>query len=313
MIHLPLSKCPTAHSSNVPIVNQPYCIQRTIAFKSPSPFDYNMRLIPERELTRPLPDGVLFDTPMAMVIILKDIAYFSRCVDILLENANIISSRSEVIPLTYYIKLAQHIVALRSWSNYIRNLTVDELEKSDYDAEWLDRIVDDLDSAMWQMEFINMVLNGVQEDAKLTKEQSNMVARAFVNAGETLRIMFYIVPAAHRVKDLTHDPKFKLDVANRPIRTLHLVCVKALTLMAELDAKTTPHRTIEKEGKLWDLEDRLRHWGVDRVDGEAPFDSYIQIGDDEITAGDAQDLYDTFLVILCIQSQLLSFVLLFFA
>ena len=232
-----------------------------------------------------------------------DVAHLSRCIDIATAKASTISSRSKRIAFKDYINLARNISPLRSWANYIRLKRVAELKDGDYEAIGVGNIRRNLDDTFKHIEAANTILNSVQEDGKLTDLQSAAVAHEFDLAGQLLEILVDRLPPSHRAKDLIGDSFFKQDVAKRPIRTMYVVCVKTLTLMADLEAKFLKDGKKEKWGIWRDQEDRLRVWGLDRIDGQAPFDSYIEIGDNEDTEDDAQFLYDAFSIILCIQCQ----------
>ena len=85
---------------------------------------------------------------------------------------------------------------------------------------------------------------------------------------------------------------------------MYSVCVGTLTLMAELEAEVGSDGWVKPWGTWRDQESRLRYWGHDRIDGQAPIDTYLEIGDNEETEDDAQFLYHAFSMILYIQCQL---------
>ena len=270
-----------------------------------------MRSIPERVALRLPPDSAtVFDMPLEMFMILGDVAHLSRCVDIVTWKVSTICEAG--IPLANYIKLAQNIDPLRSWANYIRGLTIEELQSSDYEAVGVNSMRTNLDDSIKHIEAANTILDAVLEDAKTNVAQSRSIALEFNEAGRALETLVGTLPPIHRVKDLVSNSLFKKDVANRPIRTMYSVCVKTLTLMAELEEEIGEDGKPKTWGKWRDQESRLRYWGHDRIDGQAPVDSYIEIGNNEETEDDAQFLCDAFSMILYIQCQSLPFALLCF-
>jgi len=209
-----------------------------------------------------------------------------------------------------YIDLAKNIDILRSWANHLRDLSIDELESSGYRVIQLCNMRENLDKTLEHIGTANTILDSVSEDEEMSLRQSLSVGVELSVAGRVLGYLIGYLPIAHRAKDLVTNSFFKKDVANRPIRTMYSVCVKILTLMAELEAEIGEDGNPKAWGKWRDQESRLRYWGHDRIDGQAPGDSYIEIGDNEETEDDAQFLFDAFSMILYIQCQLLPLALL---
>jgi len=231
--------------------------------------------------------------------------------NIVSEKASNILGRSEAkIHHIKYIDLAKNIDSLRSWANRIRNLTIDELESIEYGAIQFCNMRETHDYTLKHIDAANTILDSVREDAAISLRQSLSLGNELNRAGRVLGNFIGYLPITHRANDSIENSLFQKDVANRPIRTMYSVCVKTLTLMAELDAEVGENGKLKTWGKWRDQESRLRYWGHDRIDGQAPVDSYIEIGDNEETEDDAQFLYDAFSMILYIQCQLLPLALL---
>ena len=178
--------------------------------------------------------------------------------------------------MMHYIDLARNITPLRAWANYIRGMDVAALEKSDYEAVGVGSIRRNLDDTFKHIEAANTILDSIQDDATPGSLLLSKVARELSLAGQMLDILVERLPPAHRAKDLVSNSFFKKDVANRPIRTMYSVCLKTLTLMAELEAEIGEDGNPKTWGKWRDQESRLRYWGHDRIDGQAPVDQTLR-------------------------------------
>jgi len=188
-----------------------------------------------------------------MFMFLGDVAHLSRCVDVVTEKASSISSRSEAkIHYMKYIDLAKNIDILRSWANHLRDLSIDELESSGYRVIQLCNMRENLDNTLKHIETAITILDSVHEDAKMDLRQSLSLGNELSGAGRVLRYLIGYLPITHRAKDSLENSLFKQDDANRPIRTLYSVCVKTLTLMAELDAEVGENGKLKTWGKWRD-------------------------------------------------------------
>jgi len=110
--------------------------------------------------------------------------------------------------------------------------------------------------------------------------------------GKWLSTFVNALPPSHRAADLNlpdHD-LFKKDLIARPVRAIQSTCAKTLSALAAWDE--LPVNIIAKRWGLWrDQEQKLRRWGYGIMEGDAPLDSYLEVGGRD-TEKDAEFLFD---------------------
>jgi len=162
--------------------------------------------MPEREVLRPLPENIPFDTATDMLMFLGDVAHLSRCVAIVSEKASKILSRSEAkIHHIMYIDLAKNIDSLRLWANRIRDLTIDELESIEYGAIRFCNMRENVDDTLKHIDAAITILDSVREDAKMDLRQSLSLGNELSGAGRVLKCLIGRLPIMHRAQRLGRE------------------------------------------------------------------------------------------------------------
>jgi len=243
----------------------------------------------------------VFDRPACLFMLMGDVARLSRCIDLITEKSYTISNGT--IPLTNYTWLAQNIKPFRSWGTYVRSLDVQGLSATGYSAEIIYYIKVEVDRTIRFIELADEHLGSFKE--KETNLASYKISGDLVEVGRYLRLagdmlglINLVLPPTHRAVDFAssdHD-LFRQDVIARPIRAMQNTCLHALDALANLDAAITDGKP-ESWGPRRNQEGQLRALGLSLLKGQAPLDSYLEIGG-HATEDDAQLLYKGFSMIL---------------
>ena len=276
-----------------------------------------------------------------LFMMMGDVARLSRCIDIITEKANAFSQGT--IPLSCYTSIARNMKPFRSWGNYIRSMDEDGLEATQYSAQLVGTIRRNLDKAISIIERTDERLQKFQKTSTAGELPSydrstelRTVGANLIAVGNRLDVVMISLPREHRAVDFISSNKdgFKLDVIARPIAAMHNTCVHVLDALAELDAHIQKNAPVEEDapagkdtsfggvgggapaegdasvgGKsrtLRNSELQLRSWGISLVQGQAPLDTYLEIGGWH-TEDDAQFLYDGFSMLLYHLCMLLHF------